>query len=215
MRYRLLSVTAGHPSIGENFLYVFKGARSAPGPRLAADLGKRYAQETLTRARRSSRPSLGVPCGERCAPGRRLPLLGPAGHGGVGARPVPAAAAPAQRRNDQRQARELQERAILPTLQCEAGQDHAQGRFASHVIPSSPLRVIFPGSGWRLSEGWLRLHGFVRDPIVASRVTSPAAAMPEASQRESCQLSPVAFQPAPYSDPILQFLSSIAQFLLS
>ena len=25
---------------------------------------------------------------ERCAPGRRLPLLGPPGHGGVGARPV-------------------------------------------------------------------------------------------------------------------------------
>ena len=40
----------------------------------------------------------------------------------------------AQRLNDQRQARELQERAILPALQCEAGQDHAQERFASHVM---------------------------------------------------------------------------------
>lgn len=48
--------------------------------------------------------------------------------------PPPGPAAPAERRNDQRQARELQKRAILPALQCEAGQDHLQERFASHVM---------------------------------------------------------------------------------
>ena len=53
-------------------------------------------------------------------------LLGPPGHGGVGARPVPATAARAQRHKDQHQALELQGRAILPALQCEAGQDHPQ-----------------------------------------------------------------------------------------
>ena len=120
---------------GENFHYDFKGARSAPGPRLAADLGERRATAALTRARRSSCPSPAGLTGKRCAPGRRLPLLGPPGHGGVGARHLsPRPAAPAQRRNDQRQARELQKRAILPALQCEAGQDHAQERFASHVM---------------------------------------------------------------------------------
>ncbi len=46
--------------------------------------------------------------GRRCAPGRRLPLLGPPGHGGIGARAVPRPPALAGRRNDQRQARELQ-----------------------------------------------------------------------------------------------------------
>ena len=62
--------------------------------------------------------------------------------------PSPRPAAPAGRSNDQRQARELQERAILPALQCEAGQDHAQERFASHVMAyghpcagSSPARI--------------------------------------------------------------------------
>ena len=60
--------------------------------------------------------------------------------------PSPQPAAPAGRRNDQRQARELQERAILPALQCEAKQDHPQGRFASHVMAyGHPLRLIFPG----------------------------------------------------------------------
>jgi hypothetical protein len=38
-------------------LRLFKGARSAPGQRLAAPLGKRRAQATLTQAWRSFRPS--------------------------------------------------------------------------------------------------------------------------------------------------------------
>jgi len=41
--------------------------------------------------RRSSGPVTANLPGQRCAPGRRLPLLGPPGHGGVGALPVPAA----------------------------------------------------------------------------------------------------------------------------
>ena len=45
-------------------------------------------------------------------------------------------AAPAELRNDQCQARELQERAILLALQCDVGQDHPHRRWrcASHVM---------------------------------------------------------------------------------
>jgi hypothetical protein len=46
----------------ENLLYDFKGARSAPGPGLSADLGKRPATSALTAGRRWIRPE----------PGRRL-----------------------------------------------------------------------------------------------------------------------------------------------
>src|SRR6266568_3701956 len=44
---------------------------------------------------------------------------------------------------------------ILPALQCEAGQDHAQGRCrVTRDDLRSPLRVNFPGWGPCLSEGW-------------------------------------------------------------
>ena len=75
----------------------------------------------------------GLP-GECCAPGRRLPLLALTGTAASARELSPRPTAPAGRRNDQRQARELQERAILPALQCEAGQDLPQERFASHVM---------------------------------------------------------------------------------
>jgi hypothetical protein len=58
---------------------------------LAADLSKRRATEALSRAGRSFRLSAGGLLRGRYAPGRRLPLLGPPGHGGVGARVIPAA----------------------------------------------------------------------------------------------------------------------------
>ena len=45
-----------------------------------------------------------------------------------------APARTSSRRNDQYQVHELQERAILPALQSEAGEDHAQERCASHVM---------------------------------------------------------------------------------
>jgi len=66
--------------------------------------------------------------------GRRLPLLALPGTAASAREPSPRPAAPAGLCNDQRQARVLQERAILPALQFEAGQDHPQGRFASHVM---------------------------------------------------------------------------------
>jgi hypothetical protein len=49
-------------------------------------------------------------------------------------------AAPAELRNDQRQARELQERVILLALQWDVGQDHPHGRWrcASHVMALRP-----------------------------------------------------------------------------
>ena len=111
---------------------------------------------TLTRTRRSSRRSPGGPFGgtlRAWAPPAALRPSGPRRRRRASLSPRPAA--PAQRRNDQRQARELQERAILPALQCEAGQDHPQGRFASHVMAyGHPCALIFPGSDRRLSEGW-------------------------------------------------------------
>src|SRR5216683_1288142 len=67
-----------------------KGARSAPGARLAADRGKRRAQAALTRVRRSSRPSPRQASQGKVArrgAARRSSAL--PGHGGVGARPVP------------------------------------------------------------------------------------------------------------------------------
>jgi hypothetical protein len=63
-----------------------------------------------------------------------LAALRPSGHAASAREPSPQPAAPAGRRNDQRQTRELQERAILPALQCEARQDHPKGRFASGVM---------------------------------------------------------------------------------
>ena len=88
-----------------------RGARRAPD--WAPILVSAPRRNALTETWRNSRPSPGRPLGERCAPGCRLPLFGPPGHGGVGARPVPAPTARAQRRNESAQARELQERAIL------------------------------------------------------------------------------------------------------
>jgi len=65
---------------------------------------------TLTRTRRNSRRSPGEPSGGRCAPGRHLPLLALTGTAASARELSPRPAAPAGRRNDQRQARELQGR---------------------------------------------------------------------------------------------------------
>ncbi len=96
----------------------------------------RLAREVpLIRARRSSRQVLGGPSrGNRCAPGRRLPPLGPPGHGGVGARVFPAGRRTGSASQRSAPGARAAKRAILPTLQCQAGQDHAQERFASYVL---------------------------------------------------------------------------------
>jgi hypothetical protein len=64
-------------TIGENFPYDFKGAQSAPG--LAGCRAWQARQVTLSWERCSSRRSPARLSGDRCAPGRRLPLFGPAG----------------------------------------------------------------------------------------------------------------------------------------
>jgi hypothetical protein len=54
----------------------------------------------------------------------------------------------------------LQEQAILPALQCEAGQDHPQGRFASHMMASGTLAAdlarlgLAPIGKTAQTEGW-------------------------------------------------------------
>jgi hypothetical protein len=90
---------------------------------------------TLTRTRRSSRRSQGRAFREkRCAPGRHLPLLGPPGHGGVGALAVPAARrtgrAPPRSAPGARTAKAPSSR----RSSVKPGRDHPQGRFASHVM---------------------------------------------------------------------------------
>ena len=74
-----------------SFFTINQGRAERAGRPLAAAAGKRHAKDG-TRSGRGASPAdhrAGL-YGERCAPGRRLPLLGPPGHG-VGARIVPAA----------------------------------------------------------------------------------------------------------------------------
>jgi hypothetical protein len=78
---------------GEYFLYGFKGARSAPSTRRQLTLEQRQTNLTLPEARRHSRPvRAAVNSGSvvRRAP---TPLLGPSGHGGLGALQAPGDAA--------------------------------------------------------------------------------------------------------------------------
>jgi hypothetical protein len=73
------------------FFTVIKGARSAPGP-AGRRSGVAPREDDADPDAAQLPPVTGRAfLGERCAPGRRLPLLGPPGHGGVGARAVPAA----------------------------------------------------------------------------------------------------------------------------
>jgi len=80
--------------VGDNYLYVFKGALRAPGRGWQPRLNRRRATQALAPMRRSS-PSQpdGVHPGNGSHAGRLVPLLGPAGHGGVGALYVAAPAA--------------------------------------------------------------------------------------------------------------------------
>jgi hypothetical protein len=59
-------------------------------------------------------------------------------------------------------------RVILPALQCEAGQGHVQERCRlTRDDLRSALRVILPGSGWRLSEGCRGLTDQSRAAVLA------------------------------------------------
>ena len=62
----------------------------------------------------------------------------------------PAARRIGSRRNDLRQGRELQERAILPALHCEGrARSRARALRVTRDGLRPPLGVILPGSGWR------------------------------------------------------------------
>ena len=68
-----------------------RGARRAPADRRSWASAARRCANQMRGPERGAAPArhrAGLPR-ERCAPGRRLPLLGPPGHGGVGARLVP------------------------------------------------------------------------------------------------------------------------------
>jgi hypothetical protein len=69
-------------------------------------------------------------------------LLGPPGHGGVGAQAVPMGPPHQLGAPTISAARELQERAILPALQCAVVQDHRQERYGLR-----PLRPLRPSDG--------------------------------------------------------------------
>ena len=131
------------------FFTVIKGARSAPGPTGHRSWISATRRMALTQRRRSSRRSQSGPFGERCAPGRLVPLLGPPGHGGVGARVLPAARRTGQApQRSAPGARAARAGAILPALQCEAG--HRSPARALRVTRDGlrpPLRLIFPGLG--------------------------------------------------------------------
>jgi hypothetical protein len=77
----------------DNFLYGFKGAQGAPDLGRQHVLTRRGATAGLTPARRDSPPGqlVGVNRGGSSHAGRLVPLLGPPGHGGVGAHQTPAA----------------------------------------------------------------------------------------------------------------------------
>jgi hypothetical protein len=137
---------------------VFKGAPSAPGPGWPPILVSPVRKiRRPGRGAASARHRIGL-SGKRCAPGRRLPLLDPSGHGGVGERVVPAARrigwAPQRSAPRARAAK----RAIPPAPDHEASQDRGQGR-APRVAARSALRAapgprVLPRIPWRLSEGW-------------------------------------------------------------
>jgi hypothetical protein len=85
--------------------------RPPPLIKPAAPFARRWPEPVVSGAWKAAR---------RCAPGRRLPLLGPPGHGGVGALTVAAARRTFWASQRSAPGRELQERPILPALGCEA-----------------------------------------------------------------------------------------------
>jgi hypothetical protein len=78
------------PSVpGENFPYGFKGAQARRNPSRQLALDQRHAK--LRSLKHGALPALRgprLPRGQLCA-GRLVPLLGPPGHGGVGALQAP------------------------------------------------------------------------------------------------------------------------------
>ena len=156
-----------------DFLYVFKGARSAPRrpARPSARSGALWRGEVTegafcgrARCARGLSPRLDwqlrlCTCGTRRAAARALttdtavtgwpPLRLPIAHAVYG---------------------------HPPALQCEAGQDHAQGRCrVTRDDLRSPLRVILPSSVRRQSGGWVILD-ITGPPTRSSTPLPPTAA---------------------------------------
>jgi hypothetical protein len=133
---------------GENYLYVFKGARGAPGPD-RSPLGAGSAKDRADPGAAHLLLCHGRPFkGKRCALGRRQPLLGPPGHGGVGTRVIPPQPPHWPGIATISAKRDPHERAILPALQCEAGaRSPARALRVTRDDLRSPLRVILPRLG--------------------------------------------------------------------
>src|SRR5208282_1679202 len=130
---RHTEVQPGSNLARENSLYGFKGARSAPGPGWQPILAA-PREECAERAAAQLPPVTGRPSGDTLSARAPPAALRPCRATAASAREsFPRPAAPAPRRNDQCQALAAR-RAFLPALQCEARQDHAKERFASHVM---------------------------------------------------------------------------------
>ncbi len=164
------SVVIGHAdplSAGENFLYVFKGARSAPGLGRQLTLDRRHATQALAPMRRSSRPAAG-----RCLPGERshaghlVPLLGTPCHGGVGALQA-SGTGRSQRaaRKSQRPARALQGLPSSRRSSIEPRKVTIKSAPSARPVDgaSATLDTDLPRLVRRLSGRWLRLKVALRD----------------------------------------------------
>jgi hypothetical protein len=119
---------------GDDFLLLLEGARSALGPAGAAPW-QAPRRDDADPGRAQLPPGTRGTSGERCAPGAPPAALRPC-------RATAASAASRPRGPPHRlsaatinaRPRSCKGGVIRPAVQCEADQDHAQRRFASHVI---------------------------------------------------------------------------------
>ena len=129
-------------------------ARGARRDRLATAAGWGRARMTLTRR---GAATVGHRAGLRGTLRAWAPpaALSPDGHGGVGVRAVPATRRTGEAPQRSAPSARAAKRAILPALQCEARQrSPARALRVTRDGLRPPLRLIFPGIPWRLSEGW-------------------------------------------------------------
>jgi len=120
--------------ICDNFLYYFKGARSAPGPGWASLLSRAPREDDADPDAAQLPPVAGRAVWGTLRAWAPPAALSPDGHGGVGARAVPATRRTGRAPQRSAPGARVARAAILPALQYEAGQDHLQGRFTSRVM---------------------------------------------------------------------------------
>ncbi len=146
----------GAPTSGEEYLHAFKGARSAPG-RGWPPMVEAQRAEQPTGSPAANGPFLVTVIGKARRAGRRLPILGPPGHVGVGAHSAPWSSARTSRRKAQRWRTSctrwppLRRSILKPCVLTVKGAPEG----ASQAIPSGPWTAPPAGIQRRLSEGWL------------------------------------------------------------